>query len=304
MASASQDEVSPGVEFNSSQKQVSTGTSKPQKRVSSACDPCRHKHIRCDGVRETCTRCKEEGKPCHYTKSRRGFRNTKKTSMKKGEALVNDQDGTTESTPSPGLAGHGIPFPQMIPSTPCSTIHPFDLYYTNFHVAHSWLPPRKKLEDLCKTQPENLRFLVATVTYIGSLYLDKVDKTQLQQNAYQMSDGTLSSTIWSVQALLCLSVTAFGRQHDSLSKIMFKKAYELASCLGLQSKEFADRETDPVLAESCRRTYWGLYTHEMLLGLRENQLYSTLYPLGPSFVVGLPCEDWDYQAGVRISFSR
>ncbi|KAI1040528.1 hypothetical protein LB505_005709 [Fusarium chuoi] len=217
--------------------------------------------------------------------------------MKKGEALVNDQDGTTESTPSPGLAGHGIPFPQMIPSTPCSTIHPFDLYYTNFHVAHSWLPPRKKLEDLCKTQPENLRFLIATVTYIGSLYLDKVDKTQLQQNAYQMSDDTLSSTIWSVQALLCLSVTAFGRQHDSVSKIMFKKAYELASCLGLQSKEFADRETDPVLAESCRRTYWGLYTHEMLLGLRENQLYSTLYPPGPSFVVGLPCEDWDYQAG-------
>ncbi|KAF4440029.1 c6 transcription factor [Fusarium acutatum] len=296
MASSSQDEVSPAVELNSSQKRVSPGTSKPQKRISSACDPCRYKHIRCDGG-TPCTRCKEEGKPCHYTKSRRGIRNPKKTSMKKEEALVTDQDDNTESTPSPDLAGPDIPFPQIIPFTPCSTIHPFDLYYTHFHVAHSWLPPREKLEDLCKTQPENLRFLVATVTYIGSLYLDNVDKTQLQQNAYRMSHDTLSPTVWSVQALLCLSVTAFGRQHVNVGKIIFNKACVLASCLGLQSKEFADRETDPVLAESCRRTYWGLYTHEMLLGLRQNQLYSTLYPPGPSFVVGLPCEDWDYQAG-------
>ncbi|KAF5635443.1 c6 transcription factor [Fusarium tjaetaba] len=78
---------------------------------------------------------------------------------------------------------------------------------------------------------------------------------------------------------------------------MLNKASALASHLELQSREFADRATNPVLAESCRRTYWGLYTHEMLLGLGQNQLYLTLYPPGPSFVVGLPCEDWDYQAG-------
>jgi hypothetical protein len=303
MARSSQDEVSPGVGLNSSQKRVSTRTSKVQKRISSACDPCRYKHIKCGGG-TPCTRCKEEGKPCHYTKSRRGVRKSKKTSMKKEETLVTDQDDSMESTPLPDLIEPGIPFPQMIPSTPCSTIHPFELYYAHFHVTHSWLPPRKKLEDLCKTQPENLRFLVATVTYIGSLYLDNVDKTQLRQNAYRMSHDTLSQTIWSVQALLCLSVAEFGRHPGNVSKIMLNKASALASHLELQSKEFADRETDPVLAESCRRTYWGLYTHEMLLGLRQNQLYSTLYPPGPSFVVGLPCEDWDYQAGVRISCSR
>ncbi|KAF5686525.1 hypothetical protein FDENT_5789 [Fusarium denticulatum] len=297
MASSSQDEVSPGGELNSSQKRVSTGTSKVQKRISLACDPCRYKHIKCGGG-TPCTRCKEEGKPCHYTKSRRGFRNSKKTSMKEGETLVTDQDDSIESTPSPDLVEPVIPFPQMIRSAPCSTIHAFNLYYAHFHVAHSWLPPRKKLEDLCKTQPENLRFLVATVTYIGSLYLDNVDKTQLQQNAYRMSHDTLSQTIWSVQALLCLSVAEFGRHPGNVSKIMLNKAFALASHLELQSKEFADRETDPVLAESCRRTYWGLYTHEMLLGLRQNHLYSTLYPPGPSFVVGLPCEDWDYQAGI------
>ncbi|KAF5629408.1 c6 transcription factor [Fusarium sp. NRRL 52700] len=217
--------------------------------------------------------------------------------MKKEGALVNDQEDTAVGTPSPDLAGPGIPFPQMILSTPCSTIHPFDLYYANFHAAHSWLPPRKKLDDLYKTQPENLRFLVATVTYIGSLYSNKVDKTQLEQNAYQMSHGALSSTIWSVQALLCLSVAALGRQHDDMSKFTFSKACALASSLGLQSKEFAEKETDPVLAESCRRTYWGLYTQEMLLGLRQNHLFSTHLAPGPSFVVGLPCEDWDYQAG-------
>ncbi|KAF4953394.1 hypothetical protein FGADI_6031 [Fusarium gaditjirri] len=296
MASPSQDEGPPGIELNSSQKRVSTATSRPQKRVSLACLPCRSKHIRCDGL-EPCTRCKEEGKLCGYPEPRRGIRNPKKTSLMKEEALANNQDNTTESTPSLDLAGPGNPFPQMIPPTPCSTILPFDLYYANFHVTHSWLPPRKKLEDLCKTQPENLRFLVATVTYIGSLYLDKVDKIQLQQNAYQMSHDALPPTIWSVQALLCLSITEFGRQHGDIGKTMFNKACVLASCLGLQSKEFADRETDPILAESCRRTYCGLYTHEMLLGLRPNQLYSTLYPPGPSFVVGLPCEDWDYQAG-------
>jgi hypothetical protein len=299
MASSSQDEVSPGIELNSGQKRVGKENSKAQQRVSLACVPCRSKHIRCDGVVPECTRCKEEGKRCFYMKTRRGIRDPKKRCLMKEEALVNDQDDTTESTPSPNLAGPGISFPQIIPSTNRSTIHPFDLYYANFHVAHSWLPPRKTLDELCETQPDNLRFLVATVTYIGSLYSDMVDNTLLREKAYQMSRETLPPTIWSVQALLCLAVAAFGEQRGNLGKIMFNEACVLALCLGLQNKKFTDRQTDSILAESCRRTYWGLYIHKMLLGLRQNQLWSALYPSVSTLGVELPCEDWDYQAGVR-----
>ncbi|KAF7522531.1 hypothetical protein G7054_g12112 [Neopestalotiopsis clavispora] len=37
-----------------------------RRRFAKACDPCRRKKLRCDGVRPLCARCRDSNTPCHY----------------------------------------------------------------------------------------------------------------------------------------------------------------------------------------------------------------------------------------------
>lgn len=45
--------------------------------VSSACVPCRSRHLKCDGVAPTCSRCQTTNTNCYYIQSRRGLRPNK-----------------------------------------------------------------------------------------------------------------------------------------------------------------------------------------------------------------------------------
>ncbi|KAF5680807.1 c6 transcription factor [Fusarium heterosporum] len=180
--------------------------------------------------------------------------------------------------------------------------HPVSLYYANFHVAHSWLPPRGILQTCYDAKPDDLRFLMAVVSYIGSLYSESGGNPTLRQQAYSMFNKELPPTIWSVQALLSLSVAAFG-QLDDYGPI-FERACQLALNIQLQHKRTADGYKDPVLAESCRRTYWGLYIHRSLLAIPANQLHSLLFPVVTSSGTELPCEEWEYETGnIPVSVS-
>ncbi|KAL2836755.1 hypothetical protein BJX68DRAFT_273386 [Aspergillus pseudodeflectus] len=51
---------------------MSEQKSRPAKRVSNACIPCRSRHMRCDSATPVCSRCQAEGSRCVYIKSRRG----------------------------------------------------------------------------------------------------------------------------------------------------------------------------------------------------------------------------------------
>ena len=53
---------------------ISNSVSKksPAIRSSLACVPCRNRHIKCDGERPQCNRCREAQQQCQYTRSRRG----------------------------------------------------------------------------------------------------------------------------------------------------------------------------------------------------------------------------------------
>ncbi|KAF4453475.1 hypothetical protein F53441_3860 [Fusarium austroafricanum] len=304
MASSSKYDISVDSELRgAAQKRAGAENSRAHHRASLACVPCRSKHIKCDGYLPLCTRCKTVGKPCRYVNSRRGIGDPKKRNTIKDEALMTGQDDITESTPSSSLTGFHIPTSQSTSHTLNGRL--FDLYYAYFHVAYSWLPPsplpsQVTLEHIWTTEPENLRFLITTVRYIGSLYLtpDTGNTSQLlQEKAQEMSQEPLPPTILSVQALLSLSIAAFGQQRDKVYEPMFILARGLALSLGLQHKKFANEQPNLILAESCRRTYWGLYIHEMLLdvrgGLGPSLLYSTVSDLGTE----LPCEEWEYQAG-------
>ncbi|KAF7536689.1 hypothetical protein G7Z17_g13005 [Cylindrodendrum hubeiense] len=147
---------------------------------------------------------------------------------------------------------------------------------------------------LIEAQSEEFSFMMAMMLYVGSIYTNNIDIAQLRDRAYDMASGPLETTVWTVQALLCICIAALGEGHVDLCGSWFQKALEMALELGLQNKSFADAEDDPVLAESYRRTYWALYLHGSLRTVREHlghfQLYCT------TATTELPCEEWEYQA--------
>jgi hypothetical protein len=215
--------------------------------------------------------------------------------MIKDGTLMTGHD-MTESMPSPSLAGSDKFIPQLRAHTAGGTKQHIDLYYDHFHLAHPWLPPRETLDHYWKTNQDDLQFLMVTVLYIGSLYSEPRGKAALRQRAYDMSHGPLPPKVWSVQALLSLSIAAFGERYEYAP--MFNQALQLALRLRLQHKSTADAYTDPVLAESCRRTYWGLYIHGSLLNIRSSPFHSLFSPLETITGTELPCEEWEYQARV------
>ncbi|ESU05947.1 hypothetical protein FGSG_00725 [Fusarium graminearum PH-1] len=284
MADSSQDDISGRAELDSGQKRNRPERSNAKVRASIACVPCRSKHTKCDGFIPSCTRCKEEGKRCHYVSSRRGIRDPKKRNMIRDEVSMTDQDDTTESTPSPNLSSLHHPLRNAL-----------DLYYANFHLAHSWAPPKRILERLLEEGLNDMQFLEATIAYIASRY-SLVDTVSLWERVYKMSHEELTPTLWNVQALLSLSIASFS-ERDNFYPSLFNRARGLALVLDLRPKAYADQRDGPYIAESCRRTYWGLFVHEMLLSMRDDPMHSSLCPPKSTGSIEIPCEEWEYESG-------
>ncbi|RGP73251.1 c6 transcription factor [Fusarium sporotrichioides] len=275
MANSPQDDISVRAKLDSGQKRNRPERSNAKVRASIACIPCR-----------------KEGKLCYYVGSRRGIRDPKKRNMIRDEVPMTDQDDTTESTPSPNLSSSDNPF--------LSQDRYLSLYYANFHVAHSWVLPRRMLEPLLQANPNDMRFLEVTIAYIASRY-SKVDSSSLWDRVYEMSRERLLPTLWNVQALLSLSIALFGEQ-NGFHRNLFWWACQLAlNGGGLQPEACADQQKRLFMAESCRRTYWGLYVHEMLLGMREDPMHSSLCPTKSTAGTELPCEEWQYETGASIA---
>lgn len=56
------------------QTQHDLSSKKQDNPVSSACVPCRSRHLKCDGLAPTCSRCQTTDTNCYYIQSRRGLR--------------------------------------------------------------------------------------------------------------------------------------------------------------------------------------------------------------------------------------
>jgi hypothetical protein len=300
-------------------RRAGSARSKATIRASLACVQCRSKHMKCDGGLPSCSRCQSDLRECRYAKSRRGLKDSDKRDLDRTEATVASSSppsplslSPTHSpvrssldTLGPMRSVHNVKH-YTVPHLPegwstnadhCQRFRPesflLDLYYENFHAAHSWLPPRQHMLSRLRTHPAELRLLANVVAYIGSLYTSEIDTCFLREKAGSMAGGSLPSTIWTVQGLLCLSAACIGEGQPQAATGYLERAATLALDLGLQHKSFADAEQDAVLAESFRRTYWALYCHGALGSLRSDSngfiLASTVA------TVEFPCSEWDYQ---------
>jgi hypothetical protein len=302
--------------MDNSQRRAGSTRSRATVRASLACVPCRTKHLKCDGGLPACVRCRLEERTCHYAKSRRGIRDPKKRDMMREGEDASTSPPTSSlaethgiNTPSPEFYDFDITIPVMKPLPggwsvskdsqrpgSSSTTFLLDLYYTYFHDSHSWLPPKAHLVRLLQNHPHDLRFMANTVAYIGSMYSTAIDSAPLRERAFAMACGPLLNSVWTVQALLIMAVAALGENRDDLAVGWMQRAAQMALELGLHHKSFADGEADSVLAESYRRTYWGLYVHGSMGAIRNGGELFIIHTVPAT--VELPCDEWEYQAGV------
>lgn len=99
------------------------------------------------------------------------------------------------------------------------------------------------------------------IQYIGSLYAPDLPSAELKAIALRQLDfPTLPQNGFSVQSLLLLAIAVHAADERQQARVILDRNICMALEIGMSRREFARMERDPVLAESWRRTYWGLYT--------------------------------------------
>ncbi|KAF7902894.1 hypothetical protein EAF00_002796 [Botryotinia globosa] len=287
-------------------------------RVSLACVPCRSRHVKCGAEMPSCSRCQEDDKPCFYAKSRRGMRDKNATRIKhstkehiRDRYKVDDQAGYSTSARShawnssgeswTGAASDTSPSPSSS-SSRLNSIKPMDskrltdLYYNFFHKAHPYIVPKPHLLSRLESDPDSLNNLMLVMQYIGSLYAPDLPSADFRAIAVNQLDlVNLPQTGFSVQTLLLLAIAVHAEDERQQARAILDRSICMALELGINHRAFAEMERDPVLAESWRRTFWGLY---VLDGVFSGIACASSFILSAiETQVDLPCEDYEYESG-------
>jgi len=107
--------------------------------------------------------------------------------------------------------------------------------------------------------------------YIGSLYAPDISSTEHRELALsQLNLSNMPPNGFIVQTLLLTAIALHCDDEMDRAREVLDRAIYLALELRMNSREFANMERDPVLAESWRRTYWGLFvTDSTIAGIRR-----------------------------------
>ncbi|KAF7863810.1 hypothetical protein EAF04_006775 [Stromatinia cepivora] len=287
-------------------------------RVSLACVPCRSRHVKCGAEMPSCSRCQQDDKPCFYAKSRRGMRDKnasrKRSSAKeqfRGRSVGAEQGGY--STPAGSLVENSsseswtgavsdAPMSPGSSSSRLNNVKPvdprrlIDLYYNFFHKAHPYVIPKHHFLSRLKSDPDSLNNLLSVMQYIGSLYAPDLPSAEFRAIALSQLDlPSLPQNGFSVQALLLLAIAIHAEDERGKARVILDRNICMALDIGMNHRTFAGVERDPMLAESWRRTYWGLY---VLDGVFSGIACASSFILSAvESHVDLPCEAHEYESG-------
>lgn len=282
--------------------------SKANIRVSLACVQCRSKHVKCDATLPACNRCQQEDKPCFYAKSRRGIRDPKKRSLISDKPPATSSgsfySGSNFSSAAPSVQSlHDLPSGWTVNSESQPAVSPksekdllLDLFYSYFHPSYPCLPPKRFFVNHVESDPDSYHFLLSVLNFCGSLYTSEVSSDDLREAAYATACASLPFTVQSVQGLLIMSIAAFGEMKFEHHAGFANRAITMAVELGMNHKAFADGNSNTVLAESHRRTWWCLTFQDSTRALCEAGSTPPITHVDSD--VDLPCEEWEYESGV------
>ncbi|KAJ3568401.1 hypothetical protein NPX13_g6434 [Xylaria arbuscula] len=277
--------------------------SKASIRASLACVQCRSKHVKCDAKQPACGRCVMEEKPCYYTKSRRGIRDPKKRSLISDKPPISSPQYATSSIKSPPRASlFGMPNPLSSGWTATRLVDTNEhrtlacAFFDYFYPGHPTLPPKNYFLGYVESDPNAYHFLFSVIDYCGALYTGDVRLNDLREATYSAACGPLPFTVQSVQGLHLLSTIAFGESKFAHHVSFGNRCWKMAIELGMHRKAFADRTSDPVWAESYRRTWWFIKFQGMIRRSNETEPAVETYDVESD--VDIPySEEWQYQSG-------
>jgi hypothetical protein len=107
--------------------------------------------------------------------------------------------------------------------------------------------------------------------WIGSLYAEDISSVELRGMALSQLDlVVLPPNGFTVQTLLIAAVAVSCEDEKDFGRALLDRAIYLALEIRMNHRTFANMERDPVLAESWRRTWWGLYIMDAVFaGIRR-----------------------------------
>lgn len=304
-----------------------SGSANQPTRVSIACVPCRDRHMRCDAVMPVCSRCVAENKECTYLKSRRGGRRRllrqpptceveSSTSIHHQPQLPAELSWQASREPwdlprtENGMGNAdsfiGTPIGSDDNSGPDQLLQS---YYSFFHAAHPCVLPYSFLKKRLVMEPETLQLLVLVMQYIGTIFA--VGPRSSNSPVTRVADFLAcfhrrqsSFTGFDVQAVLLFSVSVYWCDEITQGLKFLDEAIRMALELGMNQKSFSAQygQKDPVLEESWRRTWWMIYIADAHIAGTTHT-----YPLRTIHIpvtVDMPCEEYNYESGVRPIWSR
>lgn len=285
----------------------SRGSNNP--RVLIACTNCRNQHLRCDAVMPRCTRCTSLNKQCVYTDLRRSKRRSSlaPTMSHQQAATTTPPDDADPFLLEPAEIASLMPTlaykasASVLEQTSVFALNPrLDAFYAWFFPCHPFVLPRAKL---LAQDDSALSVLVPAIELIGSHYAGSTTTEEQKLLLLQLLSGPLAETGFTVQALLLLALTLEWTGESDNAEQTLSRAKTMALSICMNQHEFAtdNANSDPVVAESWRRTWWELFVVDCLFaGIRH---YPTFELYNREYNVRLPCEEVEY-ASLRIPSPR
>lgn len=316
-------------------------TPSPEKQASSrpatvACLECRKVHLKCDGVKPVCGRCRSRRSLCTYTVSRRGRRRGTRRAV--NQSAVTD-DGNSPCPPFPrqmadpdrgpdteyiqGIVGTADLAHPNTSSEPPSLSAAIDnpnalqsqyqtdwvddsqlvnLYYLNFHPNHPILVPRSLY--WMRNYPW---YLKATVEFIGSHFSGILPTRGLQEDAVRALNRGISNETSVVQACMLYAIILLSQNEIRSCQELLDNAAVSAIEMGLHRREFAGSQAKgqpKEEEESLRRTWYELYVLEGIVAAFQRRASFRSSTVDADVL--LPCEDDVYNNGMSTpkNFSR
>ncbi|KAI3338282.1 hypothetical protein F4824DRAFT_92014 [Ustulina deusta] len=277
--------------------------SKASIRASLACVQCRSKHVKCDAKQPACGRCLVEEKPCYYAKSRRGIRDPKKRNLISDKPPISSSQHVNAATKCaskilPFDVSNALPNGWTAPRSTDTNGHESlaCAFFDHFYLGHPILPPKKYFFKYVESDPNTYHFLLSVIDFCGALYTRDPRLNDLRGATYSAACGLLPITVQSVQGLHLLAIIAFGENKFTHHINFGNRSWKMAIDLGMHRKAFADRASDPVWAESYRRTWWYIKFQGMIRRVNETEPVVETYDVESD--VDIPySEEWEYQSG-------
>ena len=310
--------------------------------ASSACVPCRNKHLKCDGLR-VCTRCSTQGTACVYIKSRRGYRGPsvhgKQVGLINGKPPVDQADYLADQKGSPSDASvtfldsndldtssiasippdaekvlsSSLDFPLATKDADSNELYSrlfrpnyhercIEGFFQYFYDAHPFLPPRHQLLPLLKTNP--MDHLRTAMCYVGSRYVPGSSPASyaLKFDAYLAANSAAPKDASMVQAMLLFTLGLDGNNDQERAVEILNKAQSLAVELGMNQREYA--VVNGRGSPTCEESLRRTWWELYVVSIMVAGFHGrgTFHLCDIVSNVPLPCEEGDFASGVTRAY--